>query len=291
MMLMQPKRVVLIGALVGAALLVVGLIAHLAAGRPPEDDPASALMAAYEDAAAAGLGQAAELDHGTDASARAEVPVLMYHNILPHRSGESAAQRRYSVEPDAFARQMAWLRERGYEPVSLDQLAAHLRSGAPLPAKPVVLTFDDGWESQHRHALPVLDKFGFKAVFFVTTGYLDHRMFMSRAQVRELADRGMTVGAHTRTHPFLTRVSDALLRDEVAGGKSALEEILGRTVDDFAYPFGDLNGRVVAAVKAAGYLVARGTGSGKVQTKDRLFTLKCFEVHDSLDELGRYLGR
>jgi len=267
-----------------AVALILGA-AYVVARAAAADTAADDLLAAYESMPAT----AASLAGEEDPSTAADVPVLMYHNVQPHYPGESAIQKRYAVEPAALEAQLRYLRDNGYTVIPLAALADHLLNGAALPARPVVLTFDDGWVSQYENALPLLEKYGVKATFFVTTHYLGHGRFMSWDQVKDLDARGQTIASHTLTHPFLTRLSDGRLAAEVGESKAELEKFLGKPVDYFAYPFGDLNRRVVAAVQAAGYRAARTTIDGRHQTVGRLHVLRCLEIHSDLDEFIRLL--
>jgi peptidoglycan/xylan/chitin deacetylase (PgdA/CDA1 family) len=254
-----------------------------------EDTAAQDLWEAYGSVEPRSDGETESLDDALSADGAVDVPILMYHRVVPRQPGETPIQRRYTVEPGILDMQLDYLQGHGYTVVSLGQLADHLLDGMPLPRKPVVLTFDDGWAGQFTYALPVLKKHGVTATFFVTTDFLGHRGFMSWAQLRELDDGGMTVASHTRTHPFLTKLSDENLRAEIAGSKRTLENFLGKPVPYFAYPFGDKNRRAMDAVAAAGYRAARGTDDGRTQNRDRIYRLKCFEIHDSLSEFSDLL--
>ncbi len=207
-------------------------------------------------------------------------PILMYHSVAPRYPGMTPMQRRLTVEPDVFESQLRWLRDNGYTVIPLPALAASLEGGQALPPKPVVITFDDGWDNQFRYALPVLERYGATATFYVTTEYLGHRHFLSWDQVRQMAGRGMNIGSHTRTHPFLTRLGDAALRRELEGSRSALETALDRPAADLAYPYGSYDGRVVAAARAAGYRTGRTTRSGIRQLPGGLLTLRCVEARN-----------
>lgn len=207
-------------------------------------------------------------------------PIFLYHSVRP---GKHA----YSVRPETFDAQLHYLRDSGYSFVTLGALVGHLRRGTPLPPKPAVLTFDDGWQNQYQNALPILEKHGAVATFFITTDVLGRGAYMRWDQAKELARRGMEIGSHARRHPFLARIgSEARLRDEIAGSKAILEKELGRPVTVFAYPFGSKNGRVIAAVEAAGYEAGRGVGSGRVHGPANIYQLG---VVDTPDDLGRFI--
>jgi peptidoglycan/xylan/chitin deacetylase (PgdA/CDA1 family) len=142
------------------------------------------------------------------------VPILMYHAV-----GHSPAKAAYglSVSPGAYAEQMELLGELGFTPITTARLGTAWRSGgSPLPRKPVLITFDDGYEGVHRHALPVLARLGFVSTLFVSTGWLRgaHEeggaldTMLDWDQVRELAAAGTEIGGHTHTHPQLDQLDD-----------------------------------------------------------------------------------
>src|SRR5690349_11914967 len=97
----------------------------------------------------------------------ATVPILMYHQVAPDRH---PAFGKYTVQPEAFAAQMKWLSLAGYKAVTLDELLANRQEGRPLPGRPVVITFDDGYQGCADYAVPALEKYGFTAIFYLVAG-------------------------------------------------------------------------------------------------------------------------
>lgn len=217
-------------------------------------------------------------------------PILVYHSVHPFRKGETRLQRRFDVTPEVFERQLKYLVDGGYSAIGEDDLTAALSGGVRLPNKSVILTFDDGWRNQYRYAFPLLKKYGLKATFFVWTEAIDRRLFMNWRQVRELKEAGMEVEAHSLSHPYLTRLKDGRLRDEIFGVKRTLEEKLGVPVRHFAYPFGLYDDEVVKLVKAAGYATARTTNRGAYQTKNGIYTLNSLEVTNDFNHFVSLLG-
>ncbi len=220
--------------------------------------------------------------------------ILVYHHVNPHSVGETPPLRAMTVSHVAFAAQMQHLYDAKYAVVSLDAVSACLTSSVPLPEKAVVITLDDGWSSQYVYALPILEKYHFTATFFVVTNLVlerDGGGLLSWPQVKDLDKRGMTIGSHSKTHPNLTLLGDAQLKDEVAGSKKMIEDRLGKPARHFAYPFGFVNDRVVAAVRGAGYVSARGTVDGTHQQARDLYTLKVVYVTDDFKMFARNIAQ
>ena len=186
------------------------------------------------------------------------LPILLYHKVgLPPRGCRLPG---HYVSPGLFRKQMAFLSAQGYQAISLSRLGAAL-SGEGEGA--LLLTFDDGYRCLSEQAAPVLGELGFSAVIFLVADYLGKAAswekrgpfepLLSREEVLELARQGFEFGSHGCGHQRLTRLSDQELRREVSDSRSRIEDLLGRPCRAFAYPYGDCDARVTAAVAAAGY--------------------------------------
>ncbi|MFF5567487.1 polysaccharide deacetylase family protein [Streptomyces sp. NPDC012623] len=190
----------------------------------------------------------------------------MYHAVARRPAPSAYA---LSVSPEAFAEQMELLHERGRTPVTTARLAAAWRAGEPLPRRPVLITFDDGYEGVHRHALPVLASYAFTATLFVSTGWLRGRYDEGGApdtmldwdQVRELALAGTEIGGHSHTHPQLDQLDGERLSFETGRCREILAAELGAAPVSFAYPYGYSSRRVRRAVRAAGFAQAMAVGN------------------------------
>ncbi|MFH9014271.1 polysaccharide deacetylase family protein [Streptomyces sp. NPDC017943] len=209
----------------------------------------------------------------------ARVPILMYHAVA---TDPNRATRALSVTPEAFAEQMAVLADRGVTPLTTAGLAACWRSGRPLPARPVLVTFDDGYEGVHRHALPALAKHGFPASLFVATGWLRGPYdtgggldtMLDWDQVRALASAGVEIGGHSHSHPQLDQVSEATLRFELIHCKEILSDQLGAVPASFAYPYGYSTRRVRQVVRETGYAQALAVGNGLARRAQGPYALR-----------------
>jgi len=214
-----------------------------------------------------------------------KVPILIYHSVRPHTSNQSPLQKYYDVAPEQFIRQMQYLQDRGYVVIGLDYLATALEQNITLPAKSVVLTFDDGWRNQYAWAFPILRKYGYTATFFIFTNPIGQDYFLTWDQVRVMNNAGMTIGGHTESHPYLADILDPnMLREEIAGGKRIIEDQIGQKIDLFAYPYGYYMDKIIGVVKDAGYRVARGTHKGIEHSRDDLFKLSGVEVTDDFNK-------
>ena len=203
-----------------------------------------------------------------------DMPVLIYHHVAPERPPGYESMGALFETPDNFERQLKYLKDNGYEAVSFDDLADFLQFGLPLPGRPVILSFDDGWRNQFDYAFPLLKKYGFTATFFVVTGYLEHQNFMTIQQVQTLMGAGMTIGSHTCSHVALSGIGNpSKLEDELAGSKAWLEKRLSAPLNSFAYPYGSYSTAVAAAVEASGYRTARTFDIGAHYTPNKLATL------------------
>ncbi|MEU6393717.1 polysaccharide deacetylase family protein [Streptomyces sp. NPDC046939] len=218
---------------------------------------------------------------------RAAVPVLMYHAVTDE---PGRAVRRLSVTPGQFATQMEILAAHRRTPLTVAELAALWRGrGGRLPARPVLLTFDDGYEGVHRHALPVLAAHGFTATLFVATGWLRGPYdtgggldtMLDWGQVRELAAHGVEIGGHSHTHPPLDQLTSGELRLELARCLDVIGDELGAPPVSFAYPYGHSDRRVRQAVRAAGFAQALAVGNGLARRRQGPYALRRLTVRRS----------
>lgn len=197
-----------------------------------------------------------------------EVPILYYHSVMLEVGNE------VRMPPDQFEAQMAYLKDQGYQSVSLYQLYQAFYKGGSLPPKPFVITFDDGYVDNHTNAFPILEEYGYTATVFMVTSYIDGSDFLSWSQLKELAASGWEIESHTTTHPYLSKVDEATLWHELKSSKELLEEGLGQSVNFFAYPYGDYNSGVAQTVQDTGYLMAITTQRGWANHEDDAFLVK-----------------
>jgi peptidoglycan/xylan/chitin deacetylase (PgdA/CDA1 family) len=227
--------------------------------------------------------------------------ILMYHAI--GAEGEPASC--YVVPRRRFATQMAWLKLRGYRVIALSELVDRLRSHRIVPARSVVITFDDGFADNCSEALPILRRHGFPATVFLVSHApqrtaswpadpaLHGRALLSDEQIRELIAGGIEIGAHTRTHPVLTDIGPDRQMLEIAGSRDDLTRRLGVPVQAFAYPFGACNAAIAAGVERAGFDAACCSRSGMNDPATPLMQLRRLKVRgtDTLLDFAQLLWR
>jgi len=222
----------------------------------------------------------------------AVVPILIYHAIRPYVPTDTWGARRWIDPPGELEAELAWLRDNSYTSVSFEALEAHLTRGAPLPPRPVIISFDDDWQSQYVTAVPLLRKYGFTATFFVWVRAVGRPHHMSWDEIRELDAQGMEIGCHTLTHLRLPKLtSDEKLRSEIVAARDLIAAHLGHPVTSFAYPFGQYDERVVQAVRDAGFTSARSTWPGVYHTRDGLLSLTGLIRTDSAAALEAAITR
>lgn len=224
--------------------------------------------------------------------------ILMYHHVCPNAEVPVAEERRsiegweYNLGPEDFAFQLESLRRRKFRFVTLDEYVRQAVESDRGSGKMVAVTFDDGWRDNYDHALPVLTRLGIPATFFVVSGSMagvaaERRM--TPAMLREMAAKGMEIGAHTRTHPNLATLSEDQLDDEIGGCKADLEEIVGQSVRFLAYPGGRFNDAVVRCVQRHGFRAAcsvipsgRNDPSARYQLSRDVFTPRMNTLRDRI---------
>jgi peptidoglycan/xylan/chitin deacetylase (PgdA/CDA1 family) len=198
------------------------------------------------------------------------LPILMYHEI-----GDGPNSLYVSV--DNFRAQMHFLRDSGFQAITMAQAQQWLARGQ-VPAKTVVLTFDDGYVSVYNNAWPILQECGFPATVYVCSSFSGLYNYLTWDQIQILHAGGVEIGSHTQTHPALTSVSSAQLSQEIVGSKQMLEQHLGAPVYSFCYPCGAFNQYTPPVVKAAGYTSAVTVVSGAVTTQNDPFQLPRIRV-------------
>lgn len=205
------------------------------------------------------------------------IPILMYHSINSNRGNN------LFVAPAKFNSQIKHLHKAGYQSICFQTLENHWKLGKPLPPKPILLTFDDGYKDNYTIAYPILKKYKFKATIFVITNFVDDANHLSQKQIKEMISSGLIdIGAHTKTHPDLTTVPSKKVYQEIFGSKQILTKYTGKPVIAFAYPIGRYNYEAVKATGAARYKFAVTTKPGYANPKQGWLTLHRVRINGDL---------
>ena len=203
------------------------------------------------------------------------VPILMYHYLSQPPVGANAIRRDLSVSPADFETHLAYLRQSGYETIALNDLAYALSQEAPLPEKPIVITFDDGYRDNYENAFPLLRKYSYKATFFIFTQPIDtyNVDYLTWEMVTEMHQAGMEFGSHSYRHPDLRNRDVDFLVYEILGSKEAIEERIREPVRFFAYPSGLYDGLTIEVLDSANFWGAVTTQWGANQSFGQRFEM------------------
>jgi peptidoglycan/xylan/chitin deacetylase (PgdA/CDA1 family) len=201
----------------------------------------------------------------------APVPILMYHVIARAKAGTPNGE--LWVPWRRFAGDMSALAHARYHAVTLDTVYRAWHGRGSLPVHPIVISFDDGYDSQYRHARATLDRLHWPGVLNLEVHNVGLSGGLSRAQVAALVGDGWEVAAHTLTHPDLTTLDAAQLRHEIAGSRRWLQDAFDVPVRFFCYPAGRYDARVEAAVRRAGFVGATTTQPGVASPHDDPYAL------------------
>lgn len=209
---------------------------------------------------------------------RIHLPILTYHQI-----GEDLGSG-LSVSVKTFVGQMQFLKDKGYHSITLEEAAGLLKSEKPLPPRSVVITFDDGFKNIYTLAYSILEKYGFTATIFLVADFLGKDNDWSENKEKlsspllgpeEIASMpSISYGSHALNHRHLTRLSESEAREEIGSSRKKLQDLIGREILTFCYPYGDYNASIARIVQEAGYSCACTTRRGNRHRPDKLFVLK-----------------
>jgi peptidoglycan/xylan/chitin deacetylase (PgdA/CDA1 family) len=203
------------------------------------------------------------------------VPVLAYHLIddAPNTFFHGRYTRAMTVGVEAFDGQMEALRAYGYRTVSPYDLYRAMAGVGELPARSVILTFDDGYADNYNNVFPVLKRHGFTATFFVITDMIGHRGYMTWPELARMRAAGMFIESHTVTHPPLASIAVVAARKELTKSRGVLRQKLGVDSRVLCYPFGSYNAQIMKEARAAGYIMAFTTQPGRLMRPQDVFAL------------------
>ncbi|MGL5278413.1 MAG: polysaccharide deacetylase family protein [Cetobacterium sp.] len=215
-----------------------------------------------------------------------EMPVIMYHRVIKDES-EKGVHGTY-VTTEQFEEQMKYLKKKGYETVTFEDLLNNrYKQRFDKDKKWVMLTFDDGYKDNYENAFPILKKYQFKGIIYILDGIEYNKWdvdnlenpekrftLMNQDELLEMQNYGIEFGGHTSTHPRLGELSIEQVKSEIINSKSNIEKIIGKDLLSFAYPYGSLNEEVKRIPQEAGYEFAVATDSGSIVFSDDLFEIR-----------------
>ncbi len=199
-------------------------------------------------------------------------PILLYHHV-----SDAGLGNRYYVTVDDFRTQMEALRDWGYSTITPSKLVDVLINGGELPARPVIISFDDGNRNIYENAFPIMHELGYVGVVYIIANYLQYDAYMNVEQLQEMADDGWEIGSHSMSHADLT-VDYSIARYEILQSRLTLEDATGEPVRTFAYPYGRLDDFIANAVSEYGYSAGMKLGLNYQHTSDDLFYLDRIEI-------------
>jgi peptidoglycan/xylan/chitin deacetylase (PgdA/CDA1 family) len=272
------RRWAVVGALGTVIVLVIVGIALAASGGATKRPVATRAAAPARSRAATGPGATTTAARATGVPGTASVPILMYHVINPPPAG--APYPGLYVPAAEFAAQMQALKAAGWHAVTMNQLEAYWTRGVPLgPGKPIVLSFDNGYQSQYTNALPILRALHWVGVENIQlTGLPTSQGGLSDAQVRGLIAAGWELDTQGISHADLITLGPSELQAQVAGARQTLQQRYRVPVNWFCYPSGHYNATVIAEVKAAGFVGSTTVVPGWASPAEDRYTLPRLRV-------------
>lgn len=216
------------------------------------------------------------------------VPILCYHRICPQNM-ISTDSRSLCVTPEQFKRQISLLKFLGYRPISVQDLVAFLQARKNLDGKPVILTFDDGYEDNYIYAFPILKKFSFSATIFLVTDLIGKKnlwdsgtaALLNESQIEEMHLAGIGFGSHTAAHIDLSRKKLAEIKEELSRSKRKIEALTSRLDTPFCYPYSRLHPSVKTLLRECGYACAFAGDTGPCNQAEDLFELMRLQIFPS----------
>jgi peptidoglycan/xylan/chitin deacetylase (PgdA/CDA1 family) len=199
------------------------------------------------------------------------IPILMYHSIgnyseIPFNDSNPTLSHGLRIPPTILYNQLELIKQNGYTTIKFEDIRNYIKFKQPLPAKPIIITFDDGW-ADNIIAYNKLKELGMIGNFAIVSNFIDKPGRLTSAQVKEFNDNGMEISSHSVSHGNLSLMTAANLKNELVNSKKTLEELIGKEVNTIVYPTGAYNNAVIDAAKAAGYQFGTNT-KGFVDTQD-----------------------
>lgn len=204
------------------------------------------------------------------------IPVLNYHLVNKEKLNA------LSITPEQFDEQMAYLHKNGYTTISPDQLLDYLQDNKPLPEKPILITFDDGYQDTYTEAYPILKKYNFTATVFLVTDYVGNSSrYITWEQVKEMHNNGFTFGSHTLSHVSLSKITNEEAEYQLVKSREAIEWRIKKPVKYFAHPGGFYNQTTSQLLQKSGYRAAFTVNLGRAKADNDVFAMKRIPIFES----------
>jgi len=205
------------------------------------------------------------------------IPVLMYHMIGEVKDNDAVLSEAHLRE------QMKFLKDNDFHPISLNQLYEYMVHNKPVPVRPVVLTFDDGYPDTYSIVMPIMKEYGFKCTVFIPTYDADQSTRLTWKQIKTMQEGGMTIASHGYHHNRLSDMKEHILADEIEKSQEELYQQLGITNEFFCYPYGGNNPAAEAALKKAGIKLAFTMNGGWAKYGDDPYAVKRIWIGNAVD--------
>jgi peptidoglycan/xylan/chitin deacetylase (PgdA/CDA1 family) len=211
---------------------------------------------------------------------RIRIPILMYHYVSELPADADEIRTNLTLSPFLFQQHVNYLKDNGYQTISLYEAYNALMYGTPLPSKPIILTFDDGYIDHYTQVFPVLKEAGYVGTFFIITNFADENRYgyLTWSQINEMAQNGMSMESHTKTHSDLRQRSYDFLVYEFLGSIESLQNHLNMPADMFAYPVGRYDDNTLAVIATTPLKLAVTTQMGAYLTSDNRYELPRLRV-------------
>lgn len=219
-----------------------------------------------------------------------KVPIFVYHYVEYVKDQKDTTRKSLAITPNVFEAQMVTLKEDGYSFITFKDVERYLRGVQKLPEKPIIITFDDGYEDFYTDVFPIIKKHSIQVTQYLVVNFIGNPNYLKDEQIRILIKSGLIeFGSHTLTHVNLKSVPAAQAQYEISKSKSSLERIYKMPISTFAYPYGSYTEEISQFVEKAGYSTAVTTEDGITIKKDERFRLK--RVHPGIDTGATLLWR
>lgn len=205
------------------------------------------------------------------------IPVLYYHSV------RESADNEVTITPELLRTQLQYIRDEGYVTLTLSELKAYILNNSPIPAKSILITFDDGYMDNYDKAFPILKDLNMVATIFCITSNLDGSYYLSKEAITEMSNYGIDIESHTVNHPKLNEMTYNEQLAELIESKKTLESITGKKIESIAYPFGDFNDDSIKAAKDAGYTLGFTTKKGLSDRDDNPLKLDRIYISSKYD--------